>query len=128
MIIRKLKGLRDESGFTLIEIMVGLALFAVVALPTMRYLYKEMASTSIRDMQEAAWLGRAEMEKYLAKETWTPENRVRELNGKRWELDFSLTGEEYKEIVLSVRKKQVEVINLKVNRYVPQKKSDKPAS
>lgn len=107
----------NQSGFTITEILAGLAIFSVAAIPLGRYLFKATESPRIRELQYATQLASYQMEKYLAISNFVDKTFNVEYNGSKWTIMFQVTGNSYKEIVLSTSKGNRSIVEIKAHKF-----------
>jgi len=89
---------RDISGFSLLEILVALAIFSVVSVSTYHQINAISSSASrIEEKYYALWVGKNILEKYFIKREWPSlgEDFLEyEMAGSEWHVKTSITSDE----------------------------------
>ena len=112
--------MKNKRGYTLVEVLVALALFSVVALPAGRFFLTLTASQTPAQLFWASEIAQTEMEAYLASEEFQPVQKTVDFNGRHWQVDIAATGEgTLKTVKLDVSRVGKSWIHLEVKKYVP---------
>lgn len=79
---------RSHAGFTLIEVLVALAVLAIALAAVMRVVTQSIETTiSLRDHLEAQWVAEDRMTEHQLRRDWLPidtTSGTKEFNGREW--------------------------------------------
>ncbi len=91
---RLLTRLREDSGHTMVEILVALAVLAIAVVPAAQLVTRIMLSGASRDLMIATRLAQAEIEAALLEPQSNAAAREVVLSGKRWQVRRIIATEE----------------------------------
>ena len=96
MVLRRLRRTNRPAGFTLLEIMVALAIFALAASVLMVTDGRAIRQTArVQDKIQASWLADQALNRYYGEEIWPDIGRrsnTATLAGKNWTLKNTVTS------------------------------------
>ena len=86
--------LSSESGHTVVEILVALAILAIAVVPASQLISRVLMSGSTRDLITATRLAQGEIERGLLEPDITDSEKRMVLNGKPWRVRRVVTSED----------------------------------
>ncbi len=85
-----LKSIKSETGHTVVEMLVALAILTIALVPTVQFMARVMSNAGARDLVVATQLARDEMERVISERDFMPDEKRIRVNQQLWQLATSI--------------------------------------